>query len=91
MHLQTDRLILRPFEAGDLKPFSHINADPEVMRFFSAPQTSEETAQMLAKWADKQTRYGYGFAAVETRRSLLDTIANHEKAAAFKEILANHG
>ena len=50
MHLQTDRLILRPFEAGDLKPFSHINADPEVMRFFPAPQTSEETAQMLAKW-----------------------------------------
>ena len=67
MHLQTDRLILRPFEAGDLKPFSHINADPEVMRFFPAPQTSEETAQMLARWADKQTRYGYGFAAVETR------------------------
>ena len=67
MHLQTDRLILRPFEAGDLKPFSHINVDPEFMRFFSAPQTSEETAQMLAKWADKQTRYGYGFAAVETR------------------------
>ena len=68
MHLQTDRLILRPFEAGDLKPFSHINADPEVMRFFPAPQTSEETAQMLARWADKQTLYGYGFAAVETRQ-----------------------
>ena len=67
MYLQTDRLILRPFEAGDLTPFSHINADPKVMRFFPAPRTSEETAQMLARWTDKQTRYGYAFAAVETR------------------------
>jgi RimJ/RimL family protein N-acetyltransferase len=49
MHLQTDRLILRPFEAGDLKPFSHINADPEVMRFFPAPQTSEETCTDACK------------------------------------------
>ena len=67
MHLQTDRLILRPFTPEDLPEFCEINADAEVMRFFFAPQTASETAEMLAGWAEKLTRYGFAFAAVETR------------------------
>ena len=38
MHLQTDRLILRPFTPEDLPEFCEINADAEVMRFFFAPK-----------------------------------------------------
>ena len=67
MNLQTERLILRPFTSGDLPKFAEINADAEVMRYFPAPLTAKETAKMLAVWADKLARYGYAFAAVETR------------------------
>ena len=67
MHFQTDRLILRPFTPEDLPEFCEINADAEVMRFFFTPQTASKTAEMLARWAEKLTRYGYAFAAVETR------------------------
>ena len=43
MQLKTERLILRPFTSGDLPKFAEINADAEVMRYFSAPQTAVET------------------------------------------------
>ena len=66
MHLQTDRLIPRPFISDDLPIFCEINANAEVMRFFFAPQTALEIAEMLARWAEKLTRYGYAFAPVET-------------------------
>ena len=67
MFLKTDRLILRPFEADDLECFAAINADLEVMQFFPAPLTAHETADMVARWADKHRRYGFAFAAVETQ------------------------
>jgi RimJ/RimL family protein N-acetyltransferase len=67
MFLTTDRLILRPFEVDDLERFAAINADPEVMRFFPAPLTAHETADMVARWADKHRRHGFAFAAVETQ------------------------
>ena len=59
MHLQTARLIVRPFTPEDLPEFCEINADAEVMRFFFAPQTAPETAEMLSRWAEKLTRYGW--------------------------------
>lgn len=34
MRLQTDRLLLRPWEERDRAPFAAINADPEVRRFY---------------------------------------------------------
>ena len=67
MNLETQRLILRPFEAADFTLFSEINANAEVLRFFGASYTMVETAIMIARSADKQTRYGYAFSAVVTR------------------------
>jgi RimJ/RimL family protein N-acetyltransferase len=66
MYFETQHLILRPFEAADLTLFSEINANAKVMRFFGAPYTTVETADMIARCADKQTRYGYAFSAVVT-------------------------
>ena len=67
MQLKTERLILRPFTPGDLPKFAEIYADSEAMRYFSSPLTSVVSAQWLTAWADKLARYGYAFAAVETR------------------------
>ncbi|MBV1866311.1 MAG: GNAT family N-acetyltransferase [Marinosulfonomonas sp.] len=65
--IQTTRLILRPFNEGDLAAFSKINADPEVMRYFPAPYDAGQTAEMLIRFADKQERFGYAFSAVERK------------------------
>jgi RimJ/RimL family protein N-acetyltransferase len=65
MELETPRLILRPFADHDAAALCAINADPKVMRYFPAPYSAAETHKMLEVWADKQTRFGYAFSAVE--------------------------
>ncbi len=65
--LTTDRLHLRPFTAADLAPFAAMNADPEVMRFFPAPKTEAETAEMLARCTEKWQTEGMAFSAVTDR------------------------
>lgn len=40
--LETERLILRPFEERDRRAFAALSADPEVMRYFPATRTIEE-------------------------------------------------
>jgi RimJ/RimL family protein N-acetyltransferase len=39
--LRTERLLLRRWRATDRAPFARMNADPEVMRYFPAPLTTE--------------------------------------------------
>lgn len=41
MELKTPRLIIRPWQQADLDGFAELNADPEVMRYFSACLTRE--------------------------------------------------
>ena len=41
--LTTERLVLRPWRASDREPFAAMNADPEVMEFFEATLTREES------------------------------------------------
>jgi hypothetical protein len=49
-------------------------------------------AEDFARFIDKFTARGGNVNAQDKRgRTLLETIANHDKAAAFKEILANRG
>lgn len=67
MKLETERLILRPFEDRDAEAFSNINADPKVMRYFPEPYSTEKTKKLLDVFADKQERYGYAFSAVERK------------------------
>lgn len=45
--LETKRLILRPFREGDGEALFQLNSDPEVMRYFPAPMTREESGVML--------------------------------------------
>lgn len=48
--LKTDRLVLRPFEPGDLDDLHAYRSDPDVCRYlYSEPGTVEDSAQRLEK------------------------------------------
>ncbi len=65
--LHTDRLILRPWRATDLAPFSELNADPEVMMHFPASLSAKETTAFVAKIRAHFEEHGFGLWAVEAR------------------------
>jgi RimJ/RimL family protein N-acetyltransferase len=47
--LQTERLVLRQWHDDDLWAFAELNADPEVMEYFPAPLTPEQSAEMMGR------------------------------------------
>ncbi len=62
--MQTARLVLRPFGAGDAEAFARMNADPECMRFFPAPLTRIESDALLARIRAHYRQHGFGFWAL---------------------------
>lgn len=67
MQIETERLILRPFENGDASAVIAMNADPRVMRYFPSVLTPEESRARLEHWIAKEARLGYAFSAVLRR------------------------
>lgn len=67
--IETARLILRNWRASDLEPWVAMNADPEVMRYFPAVQTREESEGMMARNRDHIDREGFGLWAVERKEA----------------------
>lgn len=68
--LQTDRLILRPFKAGDIEAYAEMCADPEVMEFLSVDgsllsraDAFRQMAMFLGHWELR----GFGTWAVEEK------------------------
>lgn len=59
--LETDRLILRPWEERDRAAQRIMNADPEVMRYFEAPMTDAETDAHMERNAGWQRDLGFSF------------------------------
>jgi len=66
--ITTDRLILRQWRPLDLEPWVAMNADPEVMRYFPAVQTRDESESMMVRNRDHIDREGFGLWAVERRQ-----------------------
>ncbi len=67
--LETERLLLRRWRESDKAPFAELNADPDVMRYFSQP-ASRERSDWLAEAADADiARQGWGLWALEQRAS----------------------
>lgn len=62
--IETDRLILRPFEPGDLDAYAAMNADPEVMRFYPMTYSREKSAESLTNCRNAWDTHGFGFSAV---------------------------
>ena len=65
MELRTERLLLRRWRESDREPFARMNADPDVVRFFVAPY-SREQSDALVDEAERQFEVrGIGLWAVE--------------------------
>lgn len=67
--IETDRLVLRPLEPGDLDAFAEMWADPETANFVGGVRTREE----VAEWHERRTRdyerQGYGVMTVLEKAS----------------------
>ena len=63
--LRTDRLLLRPWRPADRQPFAQMNADPDVMEFFVAPLTREESDAFVDRIERGFAEHGFGLWAVE--------------------------
>lgn len=67
--LPTSRLLLRQWRPSDLEPFAAMNSDPDVMRYYPAPWSREQSdafAKRVMRLIDER---GWGFWAVEERAS----------------------
>jgi RimJ/RimL family protein N-acetyltransferase len=69
--LRTERLLLRAFQRADFEPFAEIVSDPEVVRYLDdgAPISREECWRGMALFIGHWQLRGYGWWAVEDRRS----------------------
>ncbi|GAB3216360.1 GNAT family N-acetyltransferase [Kineococcus gypseus] len=71
--IETPRLLLRRWAAGDRGPFAALNADPEVMRHFPSVldrAASDALADRCDGWFERSAAVGpgpFGLAAVERR------------------------
>jgi RimJ/RimL family protein N-acetyltransferase len=65
--LETARLILRPWQPGDLVPFAALNADAHVMEHFRAPLTRAQSDALVEDIQARQQRDGTAVCAVERK------------------------
>lgn len=65
----TERLVLRQWRESDLEPFARLNADPEVMRWFPAPLTREQSDAMVDRLSGHIEAEGWGMWALERRET----------------------
>lgn len=64
--LHGPRITLRPWTDADLGPFAALNADAEVMRWFKAPLTREQSDAMAGRIRANLAQHGYGLWALQT-------------------------
>ena len=65
--LTTERLILRQWQESDHEPFAAMSADPEVMRYFPAPLSRDESDALIGRVRTKIDEQGWGLWACERR------------------------
>ncbi|MDG2333535.1 MAG: GNAT family N-acetyltransferase [Myxococcota bacterium] len=63
--ITTPRLRLRRWEPSDLASFAEICADEEVMEFFPAPISRQQSDDFIARVDRHFDEHGYGFWAAE--------------------------
>jgi RimJ/RimL family protein N-acetyltransferase len=65
--IETERLLLRPWRNSDLAPFSTMNADPRVRRFFPSLLTRKESDASVKLFRQSYKQDGFCFFAAELR------------------------
>ena len=63
--IRTERLVLRQWQDRDRSLFHRINSDDQVMEFFSARRTREQSDELLDMLREEIDRKGFCFAAIE--------------------------
>jgi RimJ/RimL family protein N-acetyltransferase len=69
LQLETARLLLRPWREEDRAAFAAFNADPEVMRYFAAPLTREQSDEAIDRYNAQLARDGFTMFALEEKQS----------------------
>ena len=59
IELETARLRLRQWKLEDRGPYAALNADPEVMRYFPAPQSREQSDRSIDVWSAELADRGW--------------------------------
>ena len=67
--LETKRLVLRNYEERDRQAFIRMNRDPQVMEFFPAPWSEEESNAVFDKLLNLIHERGWGLWALEEKSS----------------------
>jgi RimJ/RimL family protein N-acetyltransferase len=65
--IHTSRLVLRQWLESDHEAYIAMNSDEEVMRYFPALQTKEDTLAQIERFQTFIDENGYGFFAVERK------------------------
>lgn len=68
MTLETDRILLRPWQQSDFEPFAIMNADKDVMRYYPATLNKEESDDFAERIKLRFEENGWGFWALENKR-----------------------
>ena len=68
-NIETDRLSLRRWQEADVAPFAAMTADPQVMEFFPAELSLDETADLISRINRHFDEHGFGLWAVELKSS----------------------
>jgi len=69
IHLETERLILRPWKDADIEPFAALNADKDVMEFFPKLMVRDETVAMVERIMARYAEDSFCFWAAQEKRS----------------------
>jgi RimJ/RimL family protein N-acetyltransferase len=69
IYLETFRLRIRDWVETDLEPFSRLNADEEVMRYFPKTLSKEETLVFYHSILSEFKECGFGLYAVEVKEN----------------------
>lgn len=68
-HIESERLLLRPWRDGDREPWAAMNADPQVREFFPGLLTRAQSDALQDSLNAHIARHGFGFWALEERAS----------------------
>jgi len=69
IELETERLCLLAWHERHMAPFAAMNADPEVMQYFPATLTEEQTRAGVEIWRTQFAERGWSNWAVELKQS----------------------
>jgi len=67
MYLETERLIIRPWQDEDRDPFSRLNADREVMKYFPSTLTRERSDALIDSARERIGDDGFCFSPIEEK------------------------